>query len=148
MPGGPGKELPTSQQWTRAFRGESVSFFPWGDDYKPGMANTLENTVEATTAVDATPEDVSPFEVYNWLGNVCEYVRGETTFIGNRCVMVSGSMHKVTRLYTRYRRHSVNDAVRSGIARSRLPLRERGAVAIIGQAERHDMQLELIAPCS
>ena len=98
-----GKELPTSQQWTRAFRGESVSFFPWGDNYKPGMANTLENTVEATAAVDATPEDVSPFEVYNLVGNVCEYVRGETTFIGNRCVMVKGGVIQVTRLYTRYR---------------------------------------------
>lgn len=71
------KQLPTLQQWMRAFRGDRDWLFPWGDEYTPSRANVGDNPKYKTTSpVTATPEDVSPFQVYNLVGNASEFIRG------------------------------------------------------------------------
>lgn len=71
-----GKKLPTTEQWVRAFRGDKSTLFPWGDDYRSNWVNCRENTsFTGLAAVDATPQDVSPFQVFNLVGNVAEYIR-------------------------------------------------------------------------
>jgi formylglycine-generating enzyme required for sulfatase activity len=71
-----GKMLPTREQWLRAFRGDHDWLFPWGDEYEAGRANVSDNPkFPGTCPVKATPRDVSPFGVYNLVGNVCEFLR-------------------------------------------------------------------------
>ena len=72
-----GKELPTREQWIRAFRQERDSLFPWGDVYEAGRANVGDNPkYPSTSPVKDTPRDVSPCQAYNMVGNVSEFVRG------------------------------------------------------------------------
>jgi len=72
-----GKKLPTREQWMRAYRGDHDWLFPWGDDYDPGRANVKDNPkYPSTSPVGDTPRDVSPFGVYNMVGNASEFVRG------------------------------------------------------------------------
>jgi serine/threonine-protein kinase len=86
------KKLPTREQWMRAFRGDSDALFPWGDDFDASRANVFENKAFASTSpVEATPRDVSPFNVYNLEGNVCEYLREKTTLLGQPAVYIKGA---------------------------------------------------------
>ena len=60
----------------RGFRADSDTLFPWGDDYRSKWVNCNENkSFTGVCAIDATPQDISPFQVYNMVGNVVEYVR-------------------------------------------------------------------------
>jgi serine/threonine-protein kinase len=73
-----GKNLPTAEQWLRAFRGNHNWLFPWGNEYDARRANVHDNKdipIARTTPVTATPRDVSEFKVYNLVGNVREFVR-------------------------------------------------------------------------
>jgi formylglycine-generating enzyme required for sulfatase activity/tRNA A-37 threonylcarbamoyl transferase component Bud32 len=73
-----GKQLPTRNQWLRAFRGDTDWLFPWGDAYDATRANVADNGLLSTTPVDATPRDESPFKVRNLVGNVSEFIRTDT----------------------------------------------------------------------
>lgn len=87
-----GKKLPTREQWMRAFRGDSDRLFPWGDEYDATRALVYDNEgVPGTTLpVDATPNDVSPFGVFNLVGNVSEFIRGTYRYEGTPYRMVKG----------------------------------------------------------
>lgn len=92
-----GKQLPTRAQWLRAYRGDDNRLFPWGNDYDPTRANSYENkqiNPAASTPVTATPRDVSPFGVYNLVGNVSEYVRERTFRDGVEVVFTKGADFK------------------------------------------------------
>jgi len=76
-----GKQLPTHEQWIRAFRGDSSQLFPWGNEYQKGRANLSDNTnFSSTSAVKDTPQDMSAQGVCNLVGNVSELLRGSTFF--------------------------------------------------------------------
>lgn len=86
-----GKELPTREQWMRAFRGDSDQLFPWGNQYRPGLANDAGNSFGSTSPVDATPADRSPFGVFNLVGNVSELLRGQTVYQSQNCRVAKGA---------------------------------------------------------
>ncbi len=76
-----GKDLPSSQQWTKAARGGEIladgsvnpmprRTFPWGSPVDPIPAWISPNF---PTAVDATDGDRSPYGVLNLAGNVMEW---------------------------------------------------------------------------
>jgi formylglycine-generating enzyme required for sulfatase activity len=96
-----GKKLPTRQQWMRAFRGDHDWLFPWGDDFEASRANVAENkTFPSTSPVRGTPQDRSPFDVYNMEGNVCEYLREKIAVGEQSAVVVKGAHYgAMGRLY-------------------------------------------------
>jgi len=95
-----GKKLPTREQWTRAFRGDSDQLFPWGDEFDASRANVRENDrFPSASPVDATPRDVTPFGVCNMVGNVSEYLREKGTVRGRTVVYVKGAHYNANGRY-------------------------------------------------
>jgi len=87
-----GRELPTREQWMRAYRGDRDWLFPWGDDYEAGRANVKDNPkYPSTSPVRDTPRDVSPFKAYNLAGNVSEFIRGSYTHEDRICRVGKGA---------------------------------------------------------
>ncbi|MFF7726754.1 formylglycine-generating enzyme family protein [Streptomyces sp. NPDC008001] len=69
--------LPTEAEWEYAASGGDGRAFPWGDDFRPGAANTVEEGPLTTTPIGIFPAGRSPFGVYDLAGNVEEYVAGD-----------------------------------------------------------------------
>lgn len=69
-----GKRLPTEAEWERAAKGPNGdNHFPWGHTFDGSKANYGQH-VGRTSPVDAYPDGVSGFGVYNMAGNVFEWV--------------------------------------------------------------------------
>lgn len=66
--------LPTEAEWEYAATAGRRTEFPWGDDFDPSRANTVENGPLTTTPVGAYPAGDSPFGVADMAGNVEELV--------------------------------------------------------------------------
>jgi TolB-like protein len=69
-----GKRLPTEEEWELAAMGNTVCKFPWGDSHRPGASNIWSEGLNNTVAVGSYPEDLSPFGLYDVVGNVAEWV--------------------------------------------------------------------------
>ena len=69
-----GMRLPTEAEWEYAAKGPDGTTYPWGAAFVSGNLNYSGNGNYDTLAVNANPEDVSAFGVYDLGGNVSEWV--------------------------------------------------------------------------
>ena len=68
-----GWSLPTKEEWEVAARGTTESDYPWGDEDPTCELANFSSCSSELIQVGQTPDGVSPFDVYDMVGNAWEW---------------------------------------------------------------------------
>lgn len=92
--------LPTEAEWEHAASGGDGREHPWGDEFDPACANTVEGGPLTTTPVGVHPAGASPWGVLDLAGNVEELVADDyRAYPGGRSARddLGGEGHRIVR---------------------------------------------------
>lgn len=60
-------------QWVRAYSGDDKRIYPWGNTFDKTRCNTRESQIRIPTVVTRYTNGVSPFGIYDMMGNVWKW---------------------------------------------------------------------------
>ncbi|MCS6836479.1 MAG: SUMF1/EgtB/PvdO family nonheme iron enzyme [Anaerolineae bacterium] len=83
--------LPTLGQWRRAAQDGDHRLYPWGNEFNAAFCNSRESKLNRTTPVDRYPNGVSPFGVFDMVGNVWEMMLDGDHAQGTQAQMLAAS---------------------------------------------------------